>query len=297
MAKALGRRRVFVHWYGGILSAYGLWMADAVHEEQVPAAETYTVTLSTMGEERLSQLSVSATAALTKQGYSKDYIVGERFVMMRYEGTDNAIMIQEGKEQSLDDAFRTCFGLASCLLHARIWFRVARARNPRAVVPGLTPVTPPNPSSLGVPPCRESTRAYFELGWDDVPVYKAEDLQLCNVIPGPSIIVQPISIVVPELNCQAFVTANGDLEIKGGNSIGQVDNIITGKIKKNSVQLSVVHMCSSIHGNCSANGSYLAAPRHFRQYEGTGGLSCAVLWSRRECSSNSSPPRSLRDGH
>lgn len=35
MAKALGMSKVFVHRYGGILSAYGLSMADAVHEEQV----------------------------------------------------------------------------------------------------------------------------------------------------------------------------------------------------------------------------------------------------------------------
>lgn len=35
MAKALGMSKVFVHRYGGILSAYGLSMADAVREEQV----------------------------------------------------------------------------------------------------------------------------------------------------------------------------------------------------------------------------------------------------------------------
>jgi 5-oxoprolinase (ATP-hydrolysing) len=74
MAKALGMKKVLVHRYGGILSAYGLCMADAVHEEQVPAAETYTGTISPMGHERLDHLSVTATAALTKQGYAKDSI-------------------------------------------------------------------------------------------------------------------------------------------------------------------------------------------------------------------------------
>lgn len=45
-------------------------------------------------------------------------------------------------------------------------------------------------------------------------VYKIGDLEPGHVIPGPGIIVQPISTVVLEVNCSAFVTANGDLKIK-----------------------------------------------------------------------------------
>jgi 5-oxoprolinase (ATP-hydrolysing) len=45
-------------------------------------------------------------------------------------------------------------------------------------------------------------------------VYKVEDLEPGHEIPGPGIIVQPISTVVLEVNCTAYVTANGDLNIK-----------------------------------------------------------------------------------
>jgi 5-oxoprolinase (ATP-hydrolysing) len=41
IAKALGMRRVIVHPYSGILSAYGLSMADLVVERQMPTAEVY----------------------------------------------------------------------------------------------------------------------------------------------------------------------------------------------------------------------------------------------------------------
>ena len=41
IAKALGTSKVFVHRYGGVLSAYGLSMADAVNEKQEPAADVY----------------------------------------------------------------------------------------------------------------------------------------------------------------------------------------------------------------------------------------------------------------
>ena len=64
MAKALGMTKVFVHRYGGILSAYGLSMADAAHEEQEPALEVYKGSLSTDGEVRLSHLVGKAKQAM-----------------------------------------------------------------------------------------------------------------------------------------------------------------------------------------------------------------------------------------
>ena len=87
MAKALGMSRVFVHRYGGILSAYGLSMADAVHEEQEPTREVYQGALSENGQARLTHLATIATQAMTKQGYDVKDVVIERFINMRYDGT------------------------------------------------------------------------------------------------------------------------------------------------------------------------------------------------------------------
>jgi 5-oxoprolinase (ATP-hydrolysing) len=236
MAKALGMKKVFVHRYGGVLSAYGLSLADAVHEEQEPAAEMYQGGISASGEERLSHLVEKAVAALTKQGYQADDVLVERYINMRYEGTDNAIMIQEG-DVSFDDAFRALyrreFGFE---LHGReILIDDYRVR---AAVLGATPVTPPNPPSLGAPPSVESTRAYFEHGWEDVLVYKMEDLKPGHEIPGPSLIIQPISIVVLEIACKAVVTANGDLEITVDSNDDAVEDA-TGQVKEDPVQLSI----------------------------------------------------------
>ncbi len=41
IARSLGISEVFVHKYSGILSAYGMALADVVHEEQVPYAREY----------------------------------------------------------------------------------------------------------------------------------------------------------------------------------------------------------------------------------------------------------------
>lgn len=238
MAKALGMAEVFVHRYGGVLSAYGLMLADAVHEEQEPAAETYSGDLSANGKERLAYLKQASIEALKKQGYEESSIVVEEYLNMRYQGTDNAIMILRNPDSSFEDSFTA--------LYEREFGFVLQNRDlliddyrVRAVVPGETLSTPPIPPPLGVPTASlGTTKAYFETGWQEVPVYKVEDLKPGHNIPGPSIIVQPISTVVLEVGCEAFVTSEGDLKIAIGKreektsaAEGSVSDVVEDPVK------------------------------------------------------------------
>ena len=250
MAKALGMKQVYIHRYGGILSAYGLSLADAVEEQQEPAAETYNpnVGISPEGQQRMEHLASIAIDALLKQGYTKDQIVVEQYLNMRYDGTDNAIMIQEldsGADSSFfrfDDAFES--------LYQREFGFVLQGRDlliddyrVRAVVPGRKLELPPLPPLIGAPPnTLGTTKTYFEAGWLDVPVYKMEDLKPGHEIAGPSIIVQPISTVVVEIGCNAIVTAFGDLTItvddmSDGNDVRDATSVES--VKEDAVQLSI----------------------------------------------------------
>lgn len=230
MARALGITKVYIHRYGGVLSAYGLSMADAVVEEQEPAKEIYAVSsVSSNGfdenldpskstrEARLEHLVQKARSALIKQGYSEDCIIIEKFLNMRYDGTDNAIMIKENVNlkdvrlpfaQTFVEQYHREFGFElkgrDILIDD---FRV------RAFVPGFTPTPPPMVPPLGSPTPLGTSKAYFENGWEDVPTYKFEDLNPGHELKGPAIIVQSISTIVLEIGCTVFVTGDGDLDI------------------------------------------------------------------------------------
>jgi 5-oxoprolinase (ATP-hydrolysing) len=250
MAQALGMKKVFVHRHGGVLSAYGLSMADAVHEEQEPAAEVYRGSISNNGQERLQHLADKATMALLEQGYDAKDIVLERYLNMRYHGTDSAIMIPERHD---DAASLSSFEDDFVGLYQREYGFTLTGRDimvddyrVRAIVPGPSPARPADPPRLGKPSPHAETRAYFETGWQMVPVYKMEDLTPGHEIPGPSIIVQAISTVVLELDCTAFVTANRDLEITIGRvsdtkdlELGKEDANEEEEIKEDPVQLSI----------------------------------------------------------
>ena len=255
MAKNLGMKKVFVHRYGGVLSAYGLSMADAVHEEQEPAAETYhesepdsesAENSSNLNREaRFQSLEQRAMEALMSQGYETHEIRLERYLNMRYDGTDNAIMIQNS-DISYGDAYQSQykreFGFE---LEGRdILIDDYRVR---AVVPGSTPEPASPVPAKGAPPPLTTSRVYFENGWEEVNVYKINSLEPGHEIMGPSIIVQPISTVVLEIGCTAIVTRDGDLDITVETHNPELENEEEEQftehknieIKEDPVQLSI----------------------------------------------------------
>eukprot|EP00977_Amphora_coffeiformis_P013093 scaffold3361_cov166-Amphora_coffeaeformis.AAC.4 len=237
MAKALGMSKVFVHRYGGILSAYGLSMADAVREEQEPAREVYHGALSEAGEARLTSLAETAKKAMTKQGYEEKDIIIERFINMRYDGTDNSIMVQESSERTFQDAFISLYmrEFGFTLSNRDILIDDYRVR---AVVAGESPPMEASPTPLGAPTPDDTTRAFFEDEWREVPIFKSDNLKPGHEIEGPAIIIQPISTVIIEMYCKAFITANKDIDITVGGKPKAVE-AENEEIKEDPVQLSI----------------------------------------------------------
>jgi 5-oxoprolinase (ATP-hydrolysing) len=258
MAKALGMSSVFVHRYGGILSAYGLSMADAVAEEQEPAADIYKFSDPSKSdedpsmsprEERLAKLGLKAITALVSQGYSKDEIVLERYINLRYDGTDTALMIKEPVE---DVSIPLPYAEEFIAHYKREFGFVLEGRDiiiddyrVRAVVLGKTPQPCEPVASLGSPEASGTTRAYFENGWEVVNVYKIENLKPGHEVPGPAIIVQSISTIVLEIDCLARVTSDGDLDIlvnqlsKKDVSNKEEEKEGSNEVKEDTVQLSI----------------------------------------------------------
>ena len=236
-------------------------MADQVYEEQEPAADVYAYSdpdkagedpSAAMREKRLTALGKKASQQLIEQGYSSDNIVVEKYLNLRYDGTDTAVMIKEPSSKISNfhlpyaDAFRAHyereFGFT---LEGRDIliddFRV------RALVPGITPKPCPPVKSLGQAPASGTTRAYFENGWEDTNVYLMDNLKPGHEILGPAILIQSISTIVLEIGCSAYVNADGDLEItvdSNGRSnesslnLGE-DEVALDEIQEDPVQLSI----------------------------------------------------------
>ncbi|VDM49570.1 unnamed protein product [Toxocara canis] len=119
IAKSLGMKSVFIHRYSGILSAYGLALADVVHEAQEPAAKVFSKENFEYFRDRLKSLMEQCRNELKKIGFTDELIRYEPFLYMRYSRTDCSLMCSpsassdqsmECYEESFNEAYKREFG-------------------------------------------------------------------------------------------------------------------------------------------------------------------------------------------
>ncbi|ETV88609.1 hypothetical protein H257_00159 [Aphanomyces astaci] len=225
IAKALGMSKVYIQRYSGILSAYGLSLADSVIDKQWPASCPYVASEKPSLVAKLQSLASVVLADLKAEGFDETHSTLEYFLNLRYEGTDTALMtravlpagttVQAGLLAfDFDTAFTTKYQQEfGFLLHARSVLvddiRVRGTFSP----PSNSQSTPTTISTTSASP-HATTPLYFDElnAWKPVPVYlHSEMLHTQTVVQGPAIIMQNQATVVVESEWTAEILPNGDL--------------------------------------------------------------------------------------
>lgn len=114
IAAALGVRTIFVHRYSGILSAVGIGLAEVVKEAQEPCAAALSAASLPDLHQRLDRLQAGTEAALAAQGFRPGQVSSQRYLNLRYDGTDVPIMTPCQASGDCSDAFQEAYqvGLA-----------------------------------------------------------------------------------------------------------------------------------------------------------------------------------------
>ncbi|KAM6125760.1 LOW QUALITY PROTEIN: 5-oxoprolinase [Pterocles gutturalis] len=225
IARTLGMSEVLIHKYSGVLSAYGLALAEVVHEAQTPCALPYVAATFPRLDARLAALERECRDALRAQGFVGEQIRTEAFLHLRYEGTDCALMCSAKGHPATPQSCRTGDFLAAFTQRYRTEFGftlpgrqvlVDDVRVRGTASSGETPETPLTPSGKP-PPVETVTRCYFEEGYLETPVFRLERLSCDHTVPGPAIIIDQHSTIVVEPGCTAIVTRFGDISIIVGS--------------------------------------------------------------------------------
>ncbi|XP_068017179.1 5-oxoprolinase [Melanerpes formicivorus] len=225
IARALGMARVFIHKYSGVLSAYGLALADVVHEAQTPCALRYEPAAFAQLDERIAALERQCQEALQAQGFTGEQIHTEAFLHLRYEGTDCALMCSAKGHPPTASSCRAGDFYAAFTSRYQVEFGFTIPQRPVLVddvrvrgtgTSGIRCETPLAPS--GKPPRQETvTQCYFEGGYLETPVFLLQDLACDHSIPGPAILIDQNSTIVVEPGCTASLTPFGDISIDVGS--------------------------------------------------------------------------------
>lgn len=207
VADALGMSRVFVHPLAGVLSAYGMGLADqnAIREQAVEVV---------LGEQSLPQvvsaldkLAEAAQADLRKQQVSANAVQVRRRVHVRYEGSDSALVVPFGDLATIISGFEAAYRQRfSFLMQGKAL--MVEAVSVEAVVAGDAPAEPRHEVHPARDvPRRESVRMYSGGQWHDAALVVREDMRPGDVIPGPAIVAEKNATTVVEPGWEAQLTA------------------------------------------------------------------------------------------
>ena len=223
VADALGITRVMIHPLAGVLSAYGMGLAD-VRALRDRAVE---VGLDAEGAgilgEALDALAGEACAELAGQGIARERITVHRRAHVRYEGTDTADLVEAGAAPEMqarfEDAHRRRYGFVmpekALVIEAASVEAVGAVRE--ASNPFAVPVLDEAPTGRERrrrPERVATVAAHFGGVEHETPVFRRDALAAGDAVDGPAILLESTATTVVEPGWRAGLAASGDLVLE-----------------------------------------------------------------------------------
>jgi len=212
IARSLGISTIVIHRFSGILSAYGLGLADIVVERQLPAAEILHENRMNNIMRELDGLQKQAEQELRNQSVAHRQITSHRFLNLRYRGTDTSLMIEQSDRTTFIDTFQKT--------HAREFGFTPRDEtilvdSLRIRSVGKTPVLNRQPVKRAEQPAaaQDHVACFFTDNWIQTPLYDVNELAPGHRIKGPALLIQNTATLVIEPDCSVVLTSDGDLTI------------------------------------------------------------------------------------
>ena len=215
VADSLGMKQVFLHPLAGVLSAYGMGLADirAMREQtvEIPLTTEALVTL----EATLDILDAAARSEVADQGVPVANIDVLRKIHLRYEGTDTLLIVNFATLDEMISEFEVAhmsrFGF-SAPDRAHIVGTVS------AEAIGLMENAEENAieraSDTSAPETLDTVSVYSAGKTHQAPVYDREVLKSGQQVIGPAIIIESTATTLVEPGWQATTTTMGHLVLK-----------------------------------------------------------------------------------
>lgn len=214
IAEALGMERIFLHPLAGVLSAYGIGLADLRHLEETTVETPLNSAAIVSLEQTLEQLSDQCRQALLDQGMAADSIRLSQRVHLRYSGTDSPLVVAFDSLAAMVEEFE--------MLHRRSYGFVMADRGlivETAAVEAVASAGTLDNTNLSRTNRNSSTAVatvsvYSKGRWYPTPVYRRETLPADVSIPGPALIVEATGTNVIEAGWTGCLSPEGYLVLQ-----------------------------------------------------------------------------------
>ena len=219
VADALGMTRVFIHPLAGVLSAYGMGLADQIAMREASVELPLDADGLAAAAAKADSLAGAARAEVLAQGVEGLTIELRRQVHVRYQGTDTALVVALTDLAQIRSAFEAGYRQRFAFLmpdRALVIEAVSveavghgRSHAGAAEVP-VASSHRPAPQAQVPMYCDEEGAA----GWRDAGLFVRETLQGGAIVDGPAIIAEKNATTIVEPGWQALITPAGPIELQ-----------------------------------------------------------------------------------
>jgi 5-oxoprolinase (ATP-hydrolysing) len=216
VADALGMTRAFIHPLAGVLSAYGMGLADvrALRQQAVEARLSEDALAAV--ETDFATLTATAAGEVERQGIGRSRIVCHRSLHLKYEGTDTTLAVAASRDvaaivSQFETRYQTQYGFlmpGRALVIEAVAVEAVGATQSAA---DEMPVFAPRDGALT--PTRVN-RVYTEGAHHDAPVYDRDHLRPGDAILGPAVIRERNATTVIEPGWRATLTPRDHLVLQ-----------------------------------------------------------------------------------
>lgn len=226
IAEALGMSQIFIHPFAGVLSAYGIGLAD------VRTLKEKAVELRLSGDciaelqQTLIALEAESRSEIIAQGVSDDRIETVFNVRLRYQGTDSALIVGFDRAETMRHQFEQIY-------RQRYGFSmpekglVVEAVSVEAIAPETPIVEPLLSMDRTVPLSPISTvQIYTKGAWHETPVYRRQDLRPGDRVIGTALISEPTGTNVIEPGWCAQLTQQNYLILSKMGETKETSSIV-----------------------------------------------------------------------
>jgi 5-oxoprolinase (ATP-hydrolysing) len=226
IARDLGMDTVFVHRYAGILSAYGIGVADVVKDSSVPLGGTPLMTPDeNLHDDVLDNIDGRVASLWAESKPSEtEHVDCELFLNLRYDGTDTAMMIlledvastpRSVREFDFVSSFKKQYLREYGFLLENRSILVDDVRI-RAVIRTPEPRVTARPAASsgirGALLTETHTCVFDGVGRVPTAVYDLGRLPEGD-LAGPAVLIDPTCTILVEPNCTATVLSDGSVKL------------------------------------------------------------------------------------
>ncbi|TGV07034.1 5-oxoprolinase [Alcaligenaceae bacterium 429] len=213
VADSLGISRVLIHPFAGVLSAYGMGLADITAMREISVEAELNDANIPLYEEQLALLAEQASAEVLAQGVPAQRINMLQRAHLRYEGTDSALLVNYGDLAAMQAEFEASYlQRYSFLMPDKKLIVEAVSVEAIGASSEQSPVAAAAPAASAQTANAASTAALFSHDQQhQCPIYQRADLQPGSHLLGPAIICDASGTTIVEPDWQLEILGGGEI--------------------------------------------------------------------------------------